>query len=129
MAKETPKQFTRRERQIMEIIYQRGQATAAEVLKDLPDPPSYSAVRTLMRILEEKGHLTHEQQANRHVFKATVPHEKAKRSALKSVLNVFFENSVEAVVATLLDVSRSRLTSEEAERLSRLIEASKKDEK
>lgn len=114
--------LSRREREIMDIIYERGRATAAEIVEGMHSPPSYSAVRTLLRVLEEKGHLTHEQCGQRYVFLPTVNPEKAKRSALQKVLKVFFNNSTEAVVATLLDISEARLTEEERGRLSKLIE-------
>lgn len=128
MTKGSPKQFTRRERQIMDIVYERGQATAAEIRNSLPDPPSYSAVRALVRILEEKGFLKHEQQGGRYVFTPTVPPEKASHSALKSLLQVFFNNSAEAAVAALLDVSSSKLTTAELDRLAAIIEGAKRGE-
>jgi BlaI family transcriptional regulator, penicillinase repressor len=118
--------LSRREREIMDIIYQRGQATAAEVMENLHNPPGYSAVRTLLRVLEEKGNLRHEQQGPRFVFLPTVTHEKAKRSALQRMLEVFFNGSTEAAVAALLDISQPRLTSEEWERLGLLLERAKK---
>jgi len=126
MAKHSERHLSRREREIMEIIYQRGQATAAEVMEQLHDPPGYSAVRALLRILEEKGALRHEQQGPRYVFLPTVTHEKARRSALKRMVEVFFHGSTEAMVATLLDMSHARLTPDEWERLGQLIERSRK---
>lgn len=126
MAKHSERPLSRREREIMEIIYQRGQATAAEVMEQLHDPPGYSAVRALLRILEEKGALRHEQQGPRYVFLPTVTHEKARRSALKRMVEVFFDGSTEATVATLLDISHARLTPDEWERLGKLIERSRK---
>ena len=119
--------LSRRERQIMDIIYRRSEATAAEVLKNLPDPPSYSAVRAMLRVLEEKGHLKHKRQGPRYVFSARVSRERAKRSALKHLLHTFFNGSAESAVATLLDVSRSDLSDEALERMSELI-ASVKNE-
>src|SRR5690349_12580974 len=89
------KGLSRRERQIMDVIYRRGQATVAEVLEELPDPPSYSAVRALVRVLEEKGHLRHEERGPRYVFIPTVPREAARRSALKQLVQTFFEGSTE----------------------------------
>jgi BlaI family penicillinase repressor len=126
MANQSHRHLSRREREIMDIIYQRGQATAAEVMENLQDPPGYSAVRTLLRVLEEKGDLRHEQQGPRYVFLPTVTHEKAKRSALKRMLEVFFNGSTEAAVAALLDISQARLTPEEWERLGLLVERAKK---
>src|SRR3954466_11091420 len=87
--------LSRRERQIMEVIYRRGQATAAEVMEEMPDPPSYSAVRAMLRVLEEKGHLRHDQQGPRYVFLPTVPRDKARRSALKQLVRTFFDGSAE----------------------------------
>jgi predicted transcriptional regulator len=119
--------LSRRERQIMDAIYRRGQATAAEVLADLPDPPSYSAVRAMLRVLEEKGHLRHEQQGPRYVFLPTVPRERARRSALKQLVRTFFDGSTEQTVAALLDLSARRLSDAELDRLSQLIERARKE--
>ncbi len=121
------KNLSRRERQIMDIIYQRGQATAAEVLENLPDPPSYSAVRAMLKILEDKGHLRHKQQGPRYVFLPKVSREKAKRSAVKHLLQTFFDGSAESAVATLLDGSRSDLSNADLDRLNRLISQAKKE--
>ena len=106
----------------MDIIYRLGDATAAEVRDNLPDPPSYSAVRALLRILEEKGHVRHWQDGPRYVYKPTVPIDKAKKSAMQHVLTTFFEGSVSQAVAALLDVGEDALTEEEMQRLTRLIE-------
>jgi BlaI family transcriptional regulator, penicillinase repressor len=119
--------LSRRERQIMDAIYRRGQATAAEVLEDLPDPPSYSAVRAMLRVLEEKGHLRHDQQGPRYVFLPTVPRDKARRSALKQLVQTFFEGSTEQTVAALLDLSASKLSEAELDRLSQLINQARKE--
>ncbi len=121
------KNLSRRERQIMDIIYQLGQATAAEVLENLPDPPSYSAVRAMLKILEDKGHLRHKQQGPRYVFLPKVSREKAKRSAVKHLLQTFFDGSAESAVATLLDVSRSDLSNADLDRLNSLISQAKKE--
>ncbi|MCH8960330.1 MAG: BlaI/MecI/CopY family transcriptional regulator [Bacteroidetes bacterium] len=122
MATPSHNQLSRRERQIMDIIYRLGEATAAEVMENLPDPPSYSAVRALMRILEEKAHLRHRQEGPRYVYTPTVPLDAAKQSALKHVLSTFFEGSVSQAVAALLDLGRDDLTDAELERLARLID-------
>ncbi len=122
MATPSHHQLSRRERQIMDIIYRLGEATAAEVMENLPDPPSYSAVRALMRILEEKTHLRHRQEGPRYVYTPTVPLDAAKQSALKHVLSTFFEGSVSQAVAALLDLGRGDLTDAELERLARLID-------
>jgi len=119
--------LSRRERQIMDVIYRRGQATAAEVLDELPDPPGYSAVRAMLRVLEEKGHLRHEQQGPRYVFLPTVPREKARRSALKQLVRTFFDGSTEQTVAALLDMAASHLSDEELDRLSQLINQARKE--
>jgi predicted transcriptional regulator len=119
--------LSRRERQIMDIIHQRGQATAQEVLEHLPDPPSYSAVRALLRLMEEKGYLQHAQDGQRYVYKPTLAREKARRSALNNLLQTFFDGSAEEAVAALLDLRRKQLTAEELERLSQLIEQARKE--
>jgi len=120
-------QLSRRERQIMDIIYQRGQATAAEVLQNLPNPPGYSAVRAMLRLLEEKGYLKHEQDGPRYLFKPTLAREKARKSAMKQMLETFFDGSTEQAVAALLNLSKSKLGKEELDRLSKMIETAKKE--
>jgi predicted transcriptional regulator len=119
--------LSRRERQIMDVIYRKGRATAAEVLAELPDPPGYSAVRALLRILEEKGHLRHEAQGPRYVFLPTVARAKARKSALRQLLQTFFDGSTEQAVAALLDLSASKLSDEELDRLARLIDQARKE--
>jgi predicted transcriptional regulator len=121
------KGLSRRERQIMDAIYRRGQATVAEVLEDMPDPPSYSAVRAMLRVLEEKGHLQHVQQGPRYVFLPTVPRDQARRSALRQLVRTFFDGSTEQTVAALLDLSDSKLSDAELKRLSRLIDQARKE--
>ena len=111
-----------RERQIMDLLYRFGQATAAAVQVRLPDPPSYSAVRATLRILEEKGHVSHEQDGPRYVFTPTVGQDKAKRSAIQHLLHTFFSGSAEQAVATLLDDSTADLSTEELNRLAKLID-------
>ena len=115
-------ELSRRERQIMDAIYARGRATVAEVLHDLPDPPSYSAVRALLRVLEEKGHLRHKQDGPRYVFRPAVARDKATRSAVRHLVRTFFDGSAEQAVATLLDESASRLSEDELERLAGIID-------
>lgn len=121
MPKPSPNQLARRERQIMEIVYRLGQATAADVLAELPDPPSYSAVRAHLRILEDKGHLRHNRDGARYVFSPTVGRDQARRSALAQVVLTFFGGSAEQAVATLLDLSHDQLTDDDLGRLSALI--------
>lgn len=127
MAKSRTQGLSRRERQIMDVVYCLGQATAAEVLRALPDPPSYSAVRAMLRVLEEKGHLRHEQQGPRYVYVPTVPREQASRSALKQLVRTFFGGSTEKTVAALLGMSAQRLSEEELDRLSTLIDQARKE--
>ncbi|HEY6146596.1 MAG TPA: BlaI/MecI/CopY family transcriptional regulator [Thermoanaerobaculia bacterium] len=120
-------QLSRRERQIMEAIYRTGQATATEVLESLPDPPSYSTVRALLRILETKGHLRHVADGTRYVFLPVVAPDRARRSAIQSLLETFFEGSREKAVAALLDASRSELSDTELDRISQLIENAREE--
>jgi predicted transcriptional regulator len=127
MAKTPHIHLSRRERQIMDVIYQLGEAAATEVMERLPDPPSYSAVRAMLRLLEEKGHLQHQQDGPRYVYKPTLAHEKARRSALKHLVETFFEGSTEQAVAALLDLSKSKLSDGELNRLAELIEQAKKE--
>lgn len=119
--------LSRRERQMMDIIFRMGRASAADVRKALPDPPSYSAVRATLRVLEEKGHLRHELEGQRFLFLPTVTLRNAKRSALQHVLRTFFDGSVEQVVATLLDVSQEELSDDELKRLSIMVENAAKE--
>jgi BlaI family penicillinase repressor len=123
----TPPKLSRRERQIMDILYQRGKASAAEVLAAMPDAPSYSAVRAMLRVLEEKGHVKHQAEGLKYVYVPTVGREKAKRSAVKHLLDTFFSDSPEQIVAALLDVSSTRLTPEELDRMVQMIEEAKKE--
>ena len=129
MPEKKPPPLSRRERQIMEIVYARESATAAEVLDGMPDPPSYSAVRAMMRILEEKGHLTHRHDGPRYVYSPVVPRTAARQSALKQLVKTFFDGSATQAVAALLDMSESRLTPVEADQLATLIERAKREGK
>ena len=115
-------QLSRRERQIMDVVYRLGKASVTDVLERLPDPPSYSAVRALMRILEEKGHLSHEQDGPRYVYLPTVPRDAAQASALSHLVRTFFGGSAEAAVAALLDLPEHGMSEGELTRLSRLID-------
>ena len=116
--------LSRRERQIMNIIYERGSASVADVLADLPDAPSYSTVRALLRILEEKGHISHEKDGPRYIYRSTQPRHHVGRSALKQIVQTFFDKSVEKTVAAL--VSDADISDDELNRLSQLIEQAKK---
>jgi predicted transcriptional regulator len=122
-----PDRLSRRERQIMELLYRLGRASATEVREALPDPPSYSAVRALLRILEDKGYLSHRQDGSRYIYAPSVPRQKAQRSALRGVLHNFFEGSREKLLAALLDGSAGRLSAEELDSFSDLIERARKE--
>lgn len=130
MAKKNYLGLSNRERQIMDVLYREGKATAAEVQSQLPDPPSYSAVRATLRILEEKGQVRHEKDGPRYVFRPSVAVETAKRTAVRHLLTTFFDGSAEMAVATLLDESASDLSQSDLDRLEQLIdEARKKGER
>ncbi len=129
MKKNSMPELSRRERQIMNIIYQKEKATAAEIRKLLPDPPSYSTVRALLVVLEKKGHLKHSEQGLRYVYSPTLSGERVKHSELKNLMQTFFDNSTEHVIAALMDLSGSDLSDEEFERLARLIEQARKEGK
>jgi BlaI family transcriptional regulator, penicillinase repressor len=122
----TTRDLSRRERQILDILYKNGRATAAEVQVALPEPPSYSAVRALLRILEDKGHVRHEQDGPRYVYLPTVARDNAKRSALRHILQTFFDGSAEQAISALLDESSAKLSSAELDRLARLIDGARK---
>jgi BlaI family penicillinase repressor len=119
--------LSRRERQIMDILYREGRAAATDVLALLPDPPGYSAVRALLRVLENKGHARHVLEGTRYVYLPTVPADRARRSALRRVCDTFFEGSAEKTVAALLTISKGELSREELDRLARLIEDARKE--
>jgi predicted transcriptional regulator len=118
--------LSRRERQILDILYKNGRSTAAEVQAALPEPPSYSAVRALLRILEDKGHVRHEQDGPRYIYLPTVARDNAKRSALRHILQTFFDGSAEQAISALLDESSAKLSSAELDRLARLIDGARK---
>jgi BlaI family transcriptional regulator, penicillinase repressor len=119
--------LTRRERQIMDALFKRGRATAAEIMGDLPGDPSYSTVRTQLRVLEEKGHVRHEDDGVRYVYMPVVRRQAARKSALRHLVDTFFEGSTEKTVAALLGGEGTRLTDEELERIASLIAKSRKD--
>ncbi len=121
------KNLSRRERQIMDIIYELNEATAAQVLDRLPNPPSYSAVRALLKVMEEKGHLNHKQDGPRYVFLPTLPREEARRNALKHLMETFFDGSTEKVVAALLNISEEDLAEDDYKRLTKLIESARQE--
>ena len=119
--------LTRRERQIMDVLYRRGRATAAEVMAELTGEPNYSTVRTQLRVLEDKGHVRHEEEGGRYVYAPAVPRHAARKSALKHLVETFFDGSAEQVVAAVLGGEASRLSDEELERVSALIDKARKD--
>src|SRR5579862_4929021 len=118
--------LSRRERQIMDILYRRGRATAAEVLEDLPGEPHSSTVRTQLRILEQKGHVKHEEEGLRYVYLPAVPRHAARRSALRHLVDTFFSGSTEKAVTALLGHDQARLTDQELDRIADLIARAKK---
>ena len=126
MGAKPPSGLSRRERQIMDIVYARKQATAAQVRLAMADPPSYSAVRALLRILEQKGHLRHQAVAGKYVFFPIRQRSHAARGALRGILQTFFDNSASSAVAALLDVSDANLSDQELAEISHLIEKAKK---
>ncbi len=127
MAREPHTNLSRRERQIMDVIYASGSGTVQDVMDQLPDPPGYSAVRAMLRLLEEKGHVQHRRDGPRYVYEPIVPREKARESAMRQMLRTFFDGSAEEAVATLLDVSGSEISREELDRLAKLIEQTRKE--
>lgn len=122
-----PTALTRRERQIMDILYKRGRATATEVLDDLPGTPHYSTVRTQLRVLEEKGHVTHEADGVRYVYMPALPRRAARKSALRHLVDTFFDGSAEQVVAAVLGGEGAKLSDEELDRIAALIDKAKKE--
>ena len=124
--KSTHNDLSRRERQIMDVLYTNGRATAAEVQMAMPEAPSYSAVRAMLRILEDKGHVRHDQDGPRYVYLPTVPRENAKRSALRHMLHTFFDGSAEQAISALLDEPSSKLSDAELDRLARLIDGARR---
>ena len=129
MSKAAASRLSRRERQIMDVLYRAGRGTAAKVQAGMPEPPSYSAVRTMLRILEEKGHVRHELDGPRYVYIPTVARDKAQRSALKHLVNTFFDGSATQVMAALAELSPRELGDEEITRLRRLIDNARKHKK
>ena len=120
-------ELSRRERQILDVIYKSGRATAADVQQGMPNAPSYSAVRTLLRILEDKGHVRHEEDGARYVYMPTIERDRAKRSALRHMLNTFFDGSATQAIAALLDEDAKRLSREDWTRLEQMIDRARKE--
>jgi len=121
--------LTRREREIMDIVYRLGRASAQDVLENLADAPSYSAVRALLRLLEERGHVRHIEEGAKYVFLPAVPRGEARRKALSHVVSTFFGGSVEQAMLTLVESARNKLTSEELDRLAEIVERARKEGK
>jgi len=119
--------LSRRERQIMDLLFQRGKASVGEVMDGIPDPPGYSAVRATLRTLEQKGRVTHEEDGRAYIYRPTLRRDAARKSALTHVLKTFFDNSAEQAVAALLELKGPRLSDAQLERVSRLIENAKKE--
>jgi len=127
MKKPKPNTLSRRERQIMDILYKLERATVADVLNTLTGKPNYSTVRAQLRVLEDKGHVRHEEHGLRYIYVPTVPRHVARRSALRHLVETFFEGSAEKVVAALLGGEVSRISQEELDRLARLIRKDTKE--
>jgi BlaI family transcriptional regulator, penicillinase repressor len=119
--------LSRRERQIMDLLFQRGKASVGEVMDGIPDPPGYSAVRATLRTLEQKGRVTHEEEGRAYIYRPTLRRDAARKSALTHVLKTFFDNSAEQAVAALLELKGPRLSDAQLERMSRLVENAKKE--
>ena len=119
--------LSRRERQIMDFLFQRGKASVGEVMDGIPNPPGYSAVRATLRTLEQKGRVVHEEDGRAYVYRPTVRRDTARRSALTHVLKTFFDNSAEQAVAALLELRGPKLTSDELDRVSRMVDNAKKE--
>jgi predicted transcriptional regulator len=127
MGQDKHRNLSRRERQIMDILYQRERASAAEIHAALPDRPSYSAVRAKLRVLENKGHVRHEEQAMRFVYAPTVPRGSASRSALRHLVSTFFEGSFGQAMAAMLDLSAADLSKADLDRIAAMVERAKQE--
>ena len=127
MGKRDGSELSRRERQIMDALYRMGRASVAEVLEEIPNPPGYSAVRAMLRVLEEKGHVSHVQEGPRYLYGPTTSLEEASHSALRRVLSTFFDDSPEQVVAALIDISGSEMTDVELEQLEAQISKARQE--
>jgi predicted transcriptional regulator len=127
MVKKQQDPLSRREREMMNIIFASGRATALEVMEAMAEPPSYSAVRATLRVLEQKGHVRHEHDGTRYVYTSTTNREKVRLSALDQLLTTFFDGSAANVVATLIERQKGKLTDEELDRLSELIEQAREE--
>ena len=129
MAKKSQLHLGARERQIMDAVHQLGEASVAQVRERIPDPSSYSSVRTMIRLLEQKGYLKHRQEGTKYVYRSTQTLERARRSALRHLLATFFRGSTSDAVAAMLDLSSEDLSQQELDRLSRLIKDARREKK
>jgi predicted transcriptional regulator len=129
MSRSKDERLSRRERQIMNVLFRRNEATVSDVLGELPDPPSYSAVRATLAVLEEKGHIRHRKDGRRFVYAPTVARNRARRSALKQLLTTFFDDSAEGAVAALLEMKSDELSADELDRLQSMIDEARKEER
>jgi len=127
MSDETPSSLSRRERQIMDAIYRLGRASVTDVMENIPDPPGYSAVRAMLGILENKGHLTHEQEGAKYVYLPVVARERARKTALKSLVQTFFDGSSREAIAALLEMPEAKFSKGELDALQELIDRAKKE--
>ncbi len=125
MSRGTPHLLTKRERQIMDALYRLGRATAAEIMEAMPGAPGYSTVRTQLRVLENKGHVRHEEIGLRYVYSPTVPRHSARRSALKHLVDTFFDGSSAKAVAALLGGEAARVSDEDLERIGELVKSAR----
>ncbi|MEO0424954.1 MAG: BlaI/MecI/CopY family transcriptional regulator [Pseudomonadota bacterium] len=121
--------LSRREREVMDVLYREGRAAVAQVREQMPDPPSYSSVRAMLRVLEEKGHVRHEQDGPRYLYVPTTPLQQARTSALKRVLSTFFDDSPEQVLAALLDLKHDELTDDQLDELEAKIASARREDK
>jgi predicted transcriptional regulator len=129
MSKPVHSGLTKRERQIMDVLYRLGRATAADVMGAVPGAPSYSTVRTQLRVLETKGHVRHDEQGLRYVYMPIVPRHSARQSALKQVVDTFFDGSTAKVVAALLGGEASKIDDDELERIATLVKNARSDQR
>jgi predicted transcriptional regulator len=129
VAKPSPIQLGARERQIMDAVHQLGEGSVADVRRKLPDPPTYSTVRTMLRLLERKGHLKHRRDGIKYVYRPSQAPEEARRSALQHLLKTFFAGSAGDAIATILDLPTEKMSSEEYDRLARRIEQARREKR
>ena len=128
MSRRLQHELSARERQIMEVVYSKKRASVKEVLAEIPNPPSYSAVRAMLNILENKGFLKHQQEGLKYIYAPTIPHKKAMRSAVQSLLKTYFNNSVEEAVAAIINIHNKDLDELEMEKLTQLIKRVREEE-